>query len=448
MKFRLSELLLVLGATLLFCLPAFINGYPLVYSDTGTYIFSGFAGHVPADRPITYGLFLRHTSLAFSVWLTVFSQGLLYALLIFFLLRKSGIGDSIFNRVYLIATLVLTVFSTLPWFSSFLMADALTGAAFLIIFLLLTFPPGYSIGFALMALIWMFFASTHLTNLPAALAALTGLSLLKLIPHMRSKLPLWKSFLRVWMVLVLGFSFLPTVNWFFTGSFNGSRAGYVHLTSRLVENGSLKQYLDKHCGDANFKLCAYKDSLPSTASDFLWLTNSPLYRLGGWEANGEEYQLLNKAILSDPEYLGIYLQYYLRVCLRQLWLHRVGEEFLVFLDDSPPGWELKNHFGEEHNQFLNSAQAKGLWQNHLNDINNLLLVVLLIAMGICFISLFVPNVSNYSKFATIAFLFYYTGNLMAVSIASSGSRYNSRLDWIWVLLALLTFVRSQKIGSQ
>ena len=32
--------------------PAVWNGYPLVHSDTGTYVESAFTGHVPVDRPV------------------------------------------------------------------------------------------------------------------------------------------------------------------------------------------------------------------------------------------------------------------------------------------------------------------------------------------------------------------------------------------------------------
>ena len=38
------------------------NGYPIVYSDTSSYIISGFELETLKDRPITYGLFIRATS--------------------------------------------------------------------------------------------------------------------------------------------------------------------------------------------------------------------------------------------------------------------------------------------------------------------------------------------------------------------------------------------------
>lgn len=61
--FSLSVILLIM--------PAIVNGYPLVYSDSGTYIGSGFEGIVPVDRPIAYGLFVRHISVAYSLWFVI-----------------------------------------------------------------------------------------------------------------------------------------------------------------------------------------------------------------------------------------------------------------------------------------------------------------------------------------------------------------------------------------
>ncbi|NTV83243.1 MAG: hypothetical protein HGA23_02950, partial [Bacteroidales bacterium] len=43
------------------------NGYPLVYSDTGTYIASGLQEFVPNDRPMIYGLFIKLFSFNYSL---------------------------------------------------------------------------------------------------------------------------------------------------------------------------------------------------------------------------------------------------------------------------------------------------------------------------------------------------------------------------------------------
>ena len=56
---RSTELWPWLGAALLLLSVPVLNGYPLVYSDTGTYLRTAFEGYVPPDRPVWYGLFLR-----------------------------------------------------------------------------------------------------------------------------------------------------------------------------------------------------------------------------------------------------------------------------------------------------------------------------------------------------------------------------------------------------
>ena len=51
--------LYILAGCLLMMFPAFVNGYPLIYSDTSTYIHSAFEFLPPKDRPITYGLIYK-----------------------------------------------------------------------------------------------------------------------------------------------------------------------------------------------------------------------------------------------------------------------------------------------------------------------------------------------------------------------------------------------------
>jgi hypothetical protein len=58
-----------IATTCLLLFDALYNGYPLIYSDTGTYLSSGFLLETPFDRPITYGIFMRISSLnGVSLW--------------------------------------------------------------------------------------------------------------------------------------------------------------------------------------------------------------------------------------------------------------------------------------------------------------------------------------------------------------------------------------------
>jgi hypothetical protein len=78
-KALLGALWLV-AATNLLLVPALVNGFPFVYSDTGTYLRSVFAGFVPPDRPYWYGPFLRLSSFnGWSLRCTAAAQSLLSA---------------------------------------------------------------------------------------------------------------------------------------------------------------------------------------------------------------------------------------------------------------------------------------------------------------------------------------------------------------------------------
>jgi len=61
---------------------SFYNGYPVILSDSGTYINSGFELTVSWDRPIAYSLFIVLSSFKISLWLTIFFQCLITAFII------------------------------------------------------------------------------------------------------------------------------------------------------------------------------------------------------------------------------------------------------------------------------------------------------------------------------------------------------------------------------
>ncbi|MCK6650328.1 MAG: hypothetical protein L6Q66_11795, partial [Bacteroidia bacterium] len=113
-------------ASLVLLWVAFYNGFPIVYSDTSTYLSSGFEFETPADRPITYGLFIYLTSLGgTTLWLTAFVQCLIIVYVIYLLFKYfSQLKDPAFYS--LVAIILLAAFSSLPWISGMLLADIFT----------------------------------------------------------------------------------------------------------------------------------------------------------------------------------------------------------------------------------------------------------------------------------------------------------------------------------
>jgi hypothetical protein len=184
------------------------------------------------------------------------------------------------------------------------------------------------------------------------------------------------------------------------------------------------------------KLYPYRDSLPESAPEFLWNPNSPLTKIGPWEQSLDEMKRINYSVFTHAKCFQLYFSHYLKQLLANLKLHRVGEEFLSFKENTPPGWEIAFKFKNQEPQFLAAKQAEGFWVNNLGTFNNLLLFLLGVSVGINLVGLFLLKEHKQLKLFALLFLLFYIGNVLAVNIASGGSRYFSRIDWLFMAIAI------------
>ncbi|MEO8734216.1 MAG: hypothetical protein ABI373_07785, partial [Flavobacteriales bacterium] len=127
------------GSTLfaLLCLmsAAIWNGYPIVYSDTSSYLASGFHLETLVDRPITYGLFIRVCSFnGWSLWTVVIAQSMILAYVIGLLLRSFGIRDPRWRSLIIGSTALLT---GLPFVCGQIITDVFTPILVITLLLLL-----------------------------------------------------------------------------------------------------------------------------------------------------------------------------------------------------------------------------------------------------------------------------------------------------------------------
>jgi hypothetical protein len=113
---------------------AFYNGYPLVYSDTGTYLYSSVHLTSPDDRPIFYGLFLRLTGMQANNWIPIIFQGIIGYWVI---LRIVKLFLNKYCEYWTFGIVgVLTFLTALPWYASQLMPDIFTAYGILLVYLL------------------------------------------------------------------------------------------------------------------------------------------------------------------------------------------------------------------------------------------------------------------------------------------------------------------------
>lgn len=304
---RAQTIFSLLLGSLLLCFAAFYNGYPLIYPDTGTYIWSGFNGEVPIDRPLLYGLFVRHMSLSTSLWFVVVAQGLLMGSAIF-LFVKHLLPGSRYQVWFLVLCTVLVLTTGVSTRSSQIMPDIFAALPALALSVLLfgqSVARGTRWYLALLTLLGLVMHSSH----PLIyLGTLTVLSLAWGLTWWRSRqLPVRaRDWGLAWGLLLLAWVTIPTVHVLFGGPFQANRASHIFLMGQLNSMGLLQPYLKQHCdAEQPYVLCDYQGQIPM---DYLWDPQSPIYQTGGWAAQDPEaYQRLTRDLLTEPRYAKRFL---------------------------------------------------------------------------------------------------------------------------------------------
>ncbi len=120
--------------------PALWNGYPLLFSDSGTYVSQVVERHLGWDRPPFYALAVMLVSLRFSLWPVVLAQGLLTGWILHLLRRMLWPEIGAWSLPVLAA--VLSLVTALPWVTAEIMPDFLTALMAAALWLLLVRPGG------------------------------------------------------------------------------------------------------------------------------------------------------------------------------------------------------------------------------------------------------------------------------------------------------------------
>src|SRR5674476_1497285 len=113
--------------------PALWNGLSLIFPDTGGYLDRPVFGTLGLGRSALYGLFL-YAGAPFAFWPNAIAQSALTVWLIVLTMRANGLGGRPWLALGIVA--MLTVCTSLPWFSGQLMPDILFPAAVLALYLL------------------------------------------------------------------------------------------------------------------------------------------------------------------------------------------------------------------------------------------------------------------------------------------------------------------------
>jgi hypothetical protein len=280
--------------------PALLNGYPLVFSDTGTYLGQAIEHHLGWDRPVSYSFFLLAVHWTRTTWPAVIAQTLLTAHILY-LVRRCLLGRRNSWRL-LPVTLVLAIGSSLPWFATQLMPDIFTPLLALTLTLLILVPERLNQRERVwLSLFATFMIAVHQANLPLSIGMMAVL--LPLRWRLGAEAPLGRIGLgRVVLPPVVAAAALAGANFIGHGRLAISLYGNVFFLVRTIYDGPGMHALDHACPDSGWRLCILTHTpLPEFADDFLWSPTSPLVLAGGPVAVSKEAgAIIETALHREP----------------------------------------------------------------------------------------------------------------------------------------------------
>jgi hypothetical protein len=277
--------------------PALWNGYPLLFSDSGTYVSQVVERHLGWDRPPFYALAVVLASVRLSLWPVVLAQGLLTAWVVHLLRRTLWPGAGDWCLPVLAALLGLV--TALPWVTAEIMPDFLTALMAVALWLLLVRPEVLRrVERWGLVLLIVGAIACHQANWPITVLLGVGLALVRREFGARTALTRGAA-LQLLTGLALGVGALVGANLAGHGRLALSPYGNVFLLARLVGDGPARLALERDCPEAGWQLCRFRTALPVTADDFLWRADSPLYAVGGPKRLAPEAGEIVRASLKE-----------------------------------------------------------------------------------------------------------------------------------------------------
>jgi len=449
----MKKSIVMLGiGTFILSLIALYNGYPLVVSDTGMYLLSGFESFVPYDRPVTYGLFIRLFSLGTTAWTVVLIQNLITAFVMLEFLRLFFGTKKNFALIYFVTMFVLAMLTGIAWYSNQLMADFLAPITILSLYILLKENNlGVISKISLIAII-LFSMVSHFSHLMIASILLSIIGVSWLFSKQLKNILSPKRLLVVAIIVFSGWVVLPTINYSVEKKFFISNGSHVFLMAHLNDAGILKKFLDENCSNSeykNCKLCDFKDSLPVDLAEFMW-SSGIVERTGGWYDSKEEYNKIIYATLKKPRFLLLNLYRSFTYGLIQLTRNDVGYNLTPYTQGSAPFEHISERLPDETNSYLNSKQNKwkgmGLNFETLNTVHQTILLLSVIFLIGIFATSIKSKIDTQTKYFLIfALLAIVINSFFTAGLNAPCERFQARVVWLFPMAIALVFSKNYEM---
>lgn len=438
--------LAILAGALLLIWPAFLNHYPLLFSDTGAFLAQTVEPLMIWDKPWIYGPFAWVFHQHLSLWGVVLAQGVILSHLVWLLARVLGHAAPL-RHVALCAA--LSLFTSAPWFAAMVMPDILTPVAVLCAALL---GWGWA-GLSKAERAWLLAlgavaTASHLSNLPVIFALIVLAGLLRAG---------WGTALRVAAPLAGAVLLLLATNLVGHGRLAISPYGSTFLLARLIADGPAARTIAARCPDSGWYLCAFAGRLPSNSDVFLWVPESPVNRtpegeaifLGGMRLAPEANAIIAETLRREPlallaNGLGNFVKQLRRSQIGDtLSRHDVGQGVRPVLVRGFPAPEVA--------RFDASAQMADWLKPVARRLVPLHSAVLILALGFVLLAWWRAHAARDARALglLLCILVGITGNALATgALSMPHHRYQARIIWLLPLAGMLFWRREESAPAE
>ena len=341
-------------------------------------------------------------------------------------------------RWFALIVLMLGLFSSLPFFTGFIMPDFFTSVMILVFYLLgfhaAALGRGEKIYFVLLACVAI---SAHISHLPQAIA----LALLVLILRLCLGAPL-RYLLRQGAILLVPLALAASAtllnNLLIHRVFALFPAGQTFVLANMIEQGPARHYLQEVCPAAGFKLCASSNTLPASSYEFLWSTDN-LRRLGGFEGmHDEATAIVAGTIRTRPAEV---LKMMAHSIASSFLVHAPGAELFPLSNDPWMTDVLVKKFGPETlRSYKTSLAARDLIPREflrvLDEVTFPAAVLALLIAGVCAFRRRLAEALSLGIFVAAAVVI---NNVLCALGSGVHDRYQARVTWLVAFSALLIF---------
>lgn len=420
-----AKLTILAGGGLLLW-PALYNGWPLVFSDTGAFLFAALEYWPQWDKPIAYALFLHALSWRLTYWAAAFAQGLIVSHLVWLMLRVCTAASPLRHLLVMAGLAVLT---QAPWFTAQLMPDFLAPVLVLAVVLLGVFADRLSRPErAWLAFLVALSAASHLSHL----GVLAGLLVVLLPVRLLCRLSAWPR--RGGVGLLSGatgaVAFLVISNALMWGAPVISPYGSVFPLARQLANGPAKDFLRANC--PGFLLCSELGRIGTDSDLILWEQHSPLWAAGDERVMAPEAaRILAGTVRAYPRAVALNA---LADAARQLVMVRIGDSLVPDDLGRTVLNNLRKHVPREVAPFTAARQFNG--RLAILPVMNALTIATMAAAPVLLALLLWRAADRRLVAASLLVLLALAGNAVICGAASGPHhRYQARIAWLLPLLA-------------